>query len=1342
MALIAGATAWAENYITDVMVIGGSKSETTNLKNKYTGQGWKFIDKDLNAGCGSGSDYVYLLYKTAGETDPDATFITNFLISTATTPPNSFMNDGRVYYLVSCDGSDYFKNNQGDLNSHCGSNSAYIHLYYTKDYSGEDYSTVKSISFSDTQAGGVPVAGGSTGYDLNTGCGSSSAYIYMHTDKSQGWTITKNSGGTQCNITGFDGPKTNIRTVTIPTEIDGAQVINFSGNVFSGFTKLESMVFNDNTAVSQMPSLQGCSTFKHVRTGSAIDQTPPSMTVISESAFSGTAIENITLTSVATVGNYAFSGCGSLGTVNANSDLQTIGAQAFSNCGSMSHLWFDGTDAQWNAVSKGSQWRSGSNFLEHWHCTVTFDTNGRGTAPAAQAIQWSNYDKATEPAAPSANCCVFLGWYTEAACNNQWNFNTVVPGDMTLYAKWDEQYTFDSSTGALTLHKGEFNSSHKWGSDVSATAVKSVTATGAVSFTGDCSRLFSGFTNCRSMDLNNVNTDGMTKAQNMFYNCKSLTSLNLSNWHTANVTSMQEMFNGCSSLTTLNLSGWNTGQVTTMFLMFYNCSSLSTLNLSGWVTGGSVTTMSNMFKGCSSLTSLNLSGWHTENVTLMSGVFNGCSSLISLDLSGWNTAKVEYMSSMFNGCSSLTSLDLSSFNTAQVGDMSSMFSNCSGLTSLDLLSFNTAQVGNMGSMFYSCGNLTTIYAGSGWSTENVTSSSGMFTNCFKLVGGKGTRYTTSHTDAAYARFDRGTSEPGYLTGMFRLILPEGVTALPAPTLTQGNVDLYPGGITVSLSYSGAMPEGTRPVYSVNGTDITGSSFEMPFEDVTVAITGSHTGYTYDSETGTLALLWGEFNSANKWGSDVVASEVTSVTATGAVSFTGDCRGLFEGFGLCGSMDLHSVNTANMMSTDRMFADCPSLTAIYAGAGWTTESVTSSDGMFAGCTALAGSMGTPFDANHTDAEYARIDRGAEQPGYLTAVFTITLSQDVTATPAPTLTQGDVSLYAAGTSITLSYSGEVPEGIPDIYRVNGIAIAGDTFVMPLEDVVVTIDFKYYTFDSATGTLTLHWGEFNGENKWGSDVPAEAVTSVTATSAVRFAYDCSSLFVGFTHCRSMDLHKVNTGNLLVASDMFNHCSSLTTLNVSGWNTEDVTSMNGMFNLCTSLTTLNLSSFNTDQVEFMNHMFADCSNLTTIYVGSGWSTGRVTDSELMFLNCKALVGGMGTTYDASHIDGEYAHIDGGPDNPGYFTDANAVMLLPGDVNGDNKVDVSDVNIIINIILGKAQASSYPGISDLNNDNKVDVSDVNAVINIILGKEGSYVGTRPQPRPQETQVQKLKTDN
>ena len=125
-----------------------------------------------------------------------------------------------------------------------------------------------------------------------------------------------------------------------------------------------------------------------------------------------------------------------------------------------------------------------------------------------------------------------------------------------------------------------------------------------------------------------------------------------------------------------------------------------------------------------------------------------------------NTSEVTSMRIMFAWCTELTSLDLSHFNTSKVTDMYGMFYGCTGLTSLDLSSFNTANVTNMSIMFYNCSNLTTIYAGEEWSTEAVTSSVYMFTNCYKLVGGQGTTYDANHTDVAYAHIDGGTSDPG------------------------------------------------------------------------------------------------------------------------------------------------------------------------------------------------------------------------------------------------------------------------------------------------------------------------------------------------------------------------------------------------------------------------------------------------------------------------------------------------------------------------------------------------------------------------------------------------------
>ncbi len=55
------------------------------------------------------------------------------------------------------------------------------------------------------------------------------------------------------------------------------------------------------------------------------------------------------------------------------------------------------------------------------------------------------------------------------------------------------------------------------------------------------------------------------------------------------------------------------------------------------------------------------------------------------------------------------------------------------------------------------------------------------------------------------------------------------------------------------------------------------------------------------------------------------------------------------------------------------------------------------------------------------------------------------------------------------------------------------------------------------------------------------------------------------------------------------------------------------------------------------------------------------------------------------------------------------------GDVTGDGKVDVNDVNTVINIILGKAEGNLAAG--DVTGDGKVDIGDVNAIINKVLGK-------------------------
>ena len=48
----------------------------------------------------------------------------------------------------------------------------------------------------------------------------------------------------------------------------------------------------------------------------------------------------------------------------------------------------------------------------------------------------SSGDKLTKPETPVKDGYTFAGWYKDSACTQAWDFETGIPGDMTLYAKW------------------------------------------------------------------------------------------------------------------------------------------------------------------------------------------------------------------------------------------------------------------------------------------------------------------------------------------------------------------------------------------------------------------------------------------------------------------------------------------------------------------------------------------------------------------------------------------------------------------------------------------------------------------------------------------------------------------------------------------------------------------------------------------------------------------------------------------------------------------------------------------------------------------------------------------
>ena len=137
-------------------------------------------------------------------------------------------------------------------------------------------------------------------------------------------------------------------------------------------------------------------------------------------------------------------------------------------------------------------------------------------------------------------------------------------------------------------------------------------------------------------------------------------------------------------------------------------------------------------------------------------------------------------------------------------------------------------------------------------------------------------------------------------------------------------------------------------------------------------------------------------------------------------------------------------------------------------------------------------------------------------------------------------------------------------------------------------------------------------------------------------------NSMFSGCSSLTSLDVTKFNTTNVTSMGEMFRGCAALTSLDVTNFNTANVTKMSAMFQNCSSLGSLDLTKFNTANVTTMESMFSGCLELTTISASSKFVTPQVSNSIDMFYNCKKLKGNIEWTSDKA-TDKTYAKIEGG---------------------------------------------------------------------------------------------------
>lgn len=159
------------------------------------------------------------------------------------------------------------------------------------------------------------------------------------------------------------------------------------------------------------------------------------------------------------------------------------------------------------------------------------------------------------------------------------------------------------------------------------------------------------------------------------------------------------------------------------------------------------------------------------------------------------------------------------------------------------------------------------------------------------------------------------------------------------------------------------------------------------------------------------------------------------------------------------------------------------------------------------------------------------------------------------------------------------------------------------------VTTVVFDS-VFAKARPTTTYCW--FYDMSYLESISGIEYLNTSAVTDMRYMFFNCSSL-------TNLDLSGFDTRNITNMSCMFLNCYNLQSLDVSSFNTAKVTDMSWMFGRCRQLTGLDVSTFDTRNVAYMNSMFFECKMLDSLDV-SNFNTAKVTNMSDMFSYCNKL--------------------------------------------------------------------------------------------------------------------------
>lgn len=660
-------------------------------------------------------------------------------------------------------------------------------------------------------------------------------------------------------------------------------------------------------------------------------------------------------------------------------------------------------------------------------------------------------------------------------------------------------------------------------------------------------------------------------AEELFANLTYLESIDgFENIDFSETLHLQGLFMGCSSLREIDLSNINTSSALDLSEMFYGCSSLKVIDISTFDTSN-VEDMSYMFYGCSSLSDVNLTGIDTSHVESFKAMFRDCSTLKQINLDGFNTAAATSFEAMFKGCSGLENLNLKNFNTENVAVMGEedelfggggMFEGCSSLASLDLSNFNTSKVKIFSKMFSGCESLQELKIGS-FDTSSGETFRGMFENCKAIRILDLSNFNTS----------RALDMESMFAGC------DNLQTVNVSTFDTSKVEDYCAMF--------------KNCYALKELDLSGFETERA-KSMAEMFSGCSSITELDLSSFTTSNVEDSNDSNDYRGIERMFENCSSLSSLNIASFDTskitNFQRLFAGCNSLSNLDISNFNMSNGRELDEMFADCTSLVDVRIPDNFIGNSADRYYGVsriFYGCNSL--------ETIPENFSFGSLSISSEDN-----IFEYTGDQSFLPTYYNGTDEAVLNYDWAGDNRRLILP--TSEGWTQIGTCEWRIENGVLTIRPIND-------------EETGVLPS-MESYQWNSPWESE--AQNITKIVIPKPISAGKSVSSLFTNLTSLTEIEgLENLDVSNTAYFDNLFSGCSSLTSVDISSWDTSNAESQGAMFSECSKLSNVVIpDNFIGPKCSYMGYLFSGCSSLVTIPVNFHFGSNPDILKEGVFSN------------------------------------------------------------------------------------------------------------------------------